>query len=270
MSLLRAYGWETRKLARQKRTWAGLAAAFLYALAFVLALSLKNNAGIPPDIPLAKQVTETAVVLPLALLSFATFFGAPVISALVAGDIVSSEDANNTLKMILTRSTTRTTIYWAKVLAASTYGVALMTVLFATSIVGSLAAWGVHGVTLLDGRHIGGGHALGLDVLAYLTYLLPLAVLIGVAVFLSTVTRNSAAAIVGTVIFSLAFQGIAVLPGIKQARDWLFPKQFEAWESLFGHTGDSIGRAALICAAYALIPLVAGWIVFARRDVAGA
>jgi ABC-type transport system involved in multi-copper enzyme maturation permease subunit len=79
-----------------------------YALALVLTLSLKKNAGIPPDIPLAKQVTETGVVLPLALLAFATFFGAPVISSLVAGDIVSSEDANNTLKMILTRSTTRT------------------------------------------------------------------------------------------------------------------------------------------------------------------
>ena len=270
MSLLRAYGWETRKLGRQKRTWWGLGAAVVYALAFVLTLSLKKHAGIPPDIPLAKQVTQTAVVLPLALLAFATFFGAPVISSLVAGDIVSSEDANNTLKMILTRSTTRSTIYWAKTLAAATYGIALMAVLFATSIIGSLIAWGLHGVTLLNGDHIGGGHALALDLLAYATYLLPLAVLVGLAVFLSTVTRNSAAAIVGTVIFSLAWQGIAVLPGIKQAKNWLLPKQFQAWESLFGQTGESIGRAALMCAIYALVPLLLGWAVFLRRDVAGA
>jgi ABC-2 type transport system permease protein len=209
-------------------------------------------------------------VLPLALLAFATFFGAPVISALVAGDIVSSEDSNNTLKMILTRSTTRSTIYWAKTLAAATYGVALMTVLFATSVIGSLIAWGLHGATLLDGRHVGGGHALGLDIAAFAAYLLPLAVLIGVAVFLSTVTRNSAAAIVGTVIFSLAFQGIAALPGVKQAKNWLLPKQFEAWEALFGKSGESIGRAALICTIYTLVPLLVGWLVFKRRDVAGA
>src|SRR6476619_3206310 len=57
MSLLRAYGWEMRKLARQKRTWAGLGAAMLYALAFVIALSVKKHAGIPPDIPLARYVT---------------------------------------------------------------------------------------------------------------------------------------------------------------------------------------------------------------------
>jgi ABC-2 type transport system permease protein len=270
MSLLRAYGWETRKLIRQKRTWWGLGAAVVYALAFVLTLALKKHAGIPPDIPLAKQVTRTGVVLPLALLAFATFFGAPVISALVAGDIVSSEDANNTLKMILTRSTPRSTIYWAKTLAAATYGVALMAALFATSMIGSLIAWGLRGATLLNGRHVGGDHALWLDVLAYAAYLLPLAVLIGVAVFLSTVTRNSAAAIVGTVIFSLAWQGVAVLPGIKTAKNWLFPKQFEAWEALYGKTGESIGRAALMCAVYALIPLLVGWAVFLRRDVAGA
>lgn len=270
MSLARAYLWETRKLIRQRRTWSGLGAAIVYGLAFVLALALKKNAGIPPDIPLAKQVTRTAIVLPLALLAFATFFGAPVISALVAGDIVSAEDSNNTLKMILTRSTTRSTIYWAKTLAAATYGIALMTVLFATSILGSLAAWGLSGVTLLNGRHVSGAHAVWLDLLAYATYLLPLAVLIGVAVFLSTVTRNSAAAIVGTVIFSLAFQGIAALPGVSQAKNWLLPKQFEAWEALFGQTGDSIARAALMCALYTLAPLLAGWVVFARRDVAGA
>ena len=193
-----------------------------------------------------------------------------MITALVAGDIVSSEDANNTLKMILTRSTTRSTIYWAKTLAAATYAVALLAVLFATAIIGSLLAWGTargHPPRRYAHR---GGHALGLALLAYATYLLPLAVLVGVAVFLSTVTRNSAAAIVGTVIFSLAFQGVAALPGIKQADNWLLPKQFQAWEALFGQAGESIGRAALMCALYTLVPLLVGWAVFARRDVAGA
>jgi ABC-2 type transport system permease protein len=270
VSLLRTYGWELRKLARQKRTWAGLGAAMLYALAFVLALSLKKHAGIPPDIPLASQVTRSGIVLPLALLAFATFFGAPVISALVAGDIVATEDANNTLKMILTRSTGRGTIYAAKALAAGTYGVALIAVMFLTSIVGSIASWGLRGVTLLDGRPASAGHALALDALAYAAYLIPLAVLIAVAFFLSTATRNSAAAIVGTVIFALAFQGVAALPGLEGAKPYLLPQQFDAWQSLFGESGVSIGRAAWTCALYAVIPLTAGWMIFARRDVAGA
>ena len=152
MSLLRAYGWELRKLVRQKRTFAGLLAAVLYALAFVIALSVKKHAGIPPDIPLAKQVTKTAVVLPLALLAFATFFGAPVISSLVAGDIVASEDSNNTLKTILTRSPAAARSTARKHRrgdlrrrpdrdAARRLGCRLNTI-----------AWGLHGVQLLDGR----------------------------------------------------------------------------------------------------------------------
>jgi ABC-2 type transport system permease protein len=267
--VLRIYGWETRKLARQKRTWAGLGAAVLYALAFVLALSLKKHAGIPPDIPLARQLTHSGVVLPLALLAFATFFGAPVISALVAGDIVAAEDANNTLKMILTRSTGRGPIYAAKALAAATYGIALIVAMFLTSIVGSVLSWGLHGVTLLDGRPTTAGHALALVALAYAAYLLPLAVLVAVAFFLSTATRNSAAAIVGTVIFALAFQGAAALPGLGAAKPYLLPQQFDAWQALFGQSGVSIARAAWMCALYTFVPLVAGWAIFARRDVAG-
>jgi len=91
-----------------------------------------------------------------------------------------------------------------------------------------------------------------------------------VAFFLSTVTRNSAAAIVGTVIFALAFQGIAALPGLHGAKPYLLPQQFDAWEALYGKAGVSIARAAWTCALYSLVPLVAGWFVFSRRDVAGA
>jgi len=37
---------------------------------------------------------------------------------------------------------------------------------------------------------------------------------------------------------------------------------------IFGGAG-SIPRAALVCAVYAAIPTVAGWLIFRRRDIAG-
>jgi ABC-2 type transport system permease protein len=80
----------------------------------------------------------------------------------------------------------------------------------------------------------------------------------------------SAAAIVGTVVLALAFQGIAALPGLEGAKPYLLPQQFDAWDALFGQTGVSIGRAACTCALYTLVPLAAGWASFARRDAAGA
>ena len=74
----------------------------------------------------------------------------------------------------------------------------------------------------------------------------------------------------GTVIFALAFQGIAALPGLEGAKPYPLPQQFDAWEALFGQTGVSMGRAGWTCALHTLVPLAAGWAIFARRDVAGA
>jgi hypothetical protein len=99
-----------------------------------------------------------------------------------------------------------------------------------------------------------------------LVYLLPVAVLVAFAFFLSTVTRNAAASIVGTVIFSLAFQGIAALPGLGAVKPYLLPEQFTAWQSLFGESG-SIARAAVVCSLGAVALLLAGWAVFRRRDM---
>jgi ABC-2 type transport system permease protein len=143
-------------------------------------------------------------------------------------------------------------------------------VLFGVAAIGSTVSWGLHDATLLDGNVVSGSHGIGLAALAYVVYLLPLTVLVAFAFFLSTVTRNSAAAIVGTVIFGLAFQGLAALPVLRGAKPYLLPQQFDAWQRLFGEHGLSIARAAVICGLYTAVLLVTGWAVFRRRDVAGA
>ena len=69
-----------------------------------------------------------------------------------------------------------------------------------------------------------------------------------VAFFLSTVTRNSAASIVGTVIFALGVRGGGRAARLGGAKPYLLPAQSQAWESLFGKSGESIGRAVWVCA----------------------
>ena len=139
------------------------------------------------------------------------------------------------------------------------------------SLVGALLSWGFHPVRTTGGATVAAGHALGLVVAAYAVYLLPVLVIASFAFFLSTVTRNSAAALVGALLFALGFQLVAALPGIGSVKHYLLPAQFNAWESLFGRgDGDAlIARAAWTCALYAGIPLLAGWLYFRRRDVAG-
>ena len=272
MKTLGVYRWEVRKLAAQRRTYAGLIAAAIYALSFVIVLTVKKHNTLPSDVPLGSQIRRSGLALPPVLLVFASIFGAPLVTALVAGDIVAAEDSNRTLKTIFTRSTGRGSIYAGKALAAASYVVAVLAVTGAVALVGALLSWGFHPVKGETGVTIAGGHALGLVVAAYGVYLLPVLVIASFAFFLSTVTRNSAAAVIGALLFALAFQLLAALPGIGSVKHYLLPEQFNAWESLFGRgDGDSlIPRAAWTCALYAGVPLLLGWAYFRRRDVAGA
>ena len=96
------YRWEVAKLLAQKRTYLGLGAAMLVPLAFVVVLLL--HSGGPNDIPLGRYIRDTGLATPFVVLFFMSIWGFPLITALVAGDIVASESQNGTLKTILTRS----------------------------------------------------------------------------------------------------------------------------------------------------------------------
>jgi ABC-2 type transport system permease protein len=88
---------------------------------------------------------------------------------------------------------------------------------------------------------------------------------------LSAVTRNSAAAVVGTLMISLLFQLIGVLPGTGAIRPYLLSTQFNAWQGLLRTPIDwsPIIRAAWVCALYGIPAILAAFLVFLRRDVAG-
>ena len=71
--------------------------------------------------PFGHYVRETGLAIPLVCLAFGSIWLIPLITALVAGDIVANEDSNGTLKTILTRSVERWQMFAGKALAASTY-----------------------------------------------------------------------------------------------------------------------------------------------------
>ena len=88
--LLTVYRWELRKLRSQKRTYLGLGAAAFVPCIFVVAL-LAHGGG-PDDLPFGRYVTTTGLAVPLVLLVFGAFWLFPLITALVAGDIVAAEE----------------------------------------------------------------------------------------------------------------------------------------------------------------------------------
>src|SRR5436305_11250190 len=102
------YRWELRKLVSLKRTYLGLGFAALMPLIFVIAVAARNHP--PRDIPFGRYALDSGLAVPLVVLTFGSYWLFPLITALVAGDIVASEDQHGTLKTILTRSVERAQI----------------------------------------------------------------------------------------------------------------------------------------------------------------
>src|SRR5438270_11276184 len=116
------YRWELTKLRYQKRTYLGLGAAALVPILFVVAIHFRHDRR-GGDFAFSSYLTRSGLAVPLVILLFGAIWMFPLITALVAGDIVASEDHNGTLKTILTRSLERWQIFAGKMLAALTYAI---------------------------------------------------------------------------------------------------------------------------------------------------
>ena len=84
-------------------------------------------------------------------------------------------------------------------------------------------------------------------------YLIPLLAVTAFGVLLSTTTRNSAAAVVGTVGFVILLFIVAQIPGLEGIKPYLLTEQYENWHGLLRTPTDwaPIGHSAWVCALYA-------------------
>ena len=195
------------------------------------------------------------------MLLFGSVWFFPLITALVAGDIVADEDRNGTLKTILTRSVERqprvhrqgacrgelcdrgdrrspASWHWRR----------------RASCPASSRSRACPAPRLSRARP---------RLVAASLARLPAAdmAVASIGLLFSTVFRNSAAAIVGTLMFSLLLQLVAILPGLGGLQPYLLSTQFQAWQGLLrdpGRLGPDSARA-WVCALYAVPALVVAW-----------
>jgi ABC-2 type transport system permease protein len=266
---LTVYRWELRKLRAQKRTYLGLGAAVLVPVAFSVAVAIQPSG--PTEVPFGSYVKDTGLAFPLVTLLFGSIWFYPLIAALVSGDIVANEDNNGTLKTILTRSVERSQIFFGKVLAAFSYSIFAILLSGTVATVAGVLVSGFNPIPTLSGTTVTAGHGLALVAASLGVYLMPVLAISSFALLLSTVFRNSAAAVVGTLMFSLLLQLVVIIPGLEGLQPYLLSTQFNSWQGLLRTPADwePIIRAAWVSAAYAIPSLVIALTVFVRRDVAG-
>ena len=264
------YRWELFKLRYQKRTYLGLGAAAIVPILFVVAVHFRHNRH-GGDFAFSSYLTKSGLAVPLVILLFGAIWMFPLITALVAGDIFASEDHNGTLKTILTRSLERWQIFTGKWLAATTYAIVAILLNGTVAVIAGSIQSGFNPLQSLSGTIVSAPKALELVYVSLLVYLIPILTIVAIGLLLSTVTRNSAAAVVGTLMVSLLFQLLGILPGLGGLQPYLLSTQFNAWQGLLRTPIDwePIIRAAWVCALYGIPSLAAAYLVFLRRDVAG-
>jgi ABC-2 type transport system permease protein len=264
------YRWELTKLRFQKRTYLGLGAAAIVPVIFVIAVGLRGGPRHGGDFAFASYLNKSGLAFPLVILLFGAVWMFPLITALVAGDIIASEDHNDTLKTIFTRSLERWQIFTGKLLVAATYAIAAIFINGTVAVVAGSIQSGFNSLQSLSGTLISAPKALELVYISLLVYLLPIATIVCIGLMLSSLTRNSAAAVVGTLMVSLLFQLIGILPGLTGVQPYLLSTQFNAWQGFLRTPIDwaPIIRAAWVCAMYGIPALAAAFLVFLRRDVA--
>jgi ABC-2 type transport system permease protein len=264
------YRWELTKLRYQKRTYLGLGASAIVPILFVVAIHFRHH-GDHADFAFASYLDRSGLAVPLVILLFGAVWMFPLITALVAGDIFASEDHNGTLKTVLTRSLERHQIFFGKALTAATYAVVAILLDGTIAVIAGTIQSGFHSLQSLSGTIVSAPKSLELVYVSLLVYLIPILTIVAIGLMLSTVTRHSAAAVVGTLMISLLFQLIGILPGMGGTQPYLLSTQFQAWQGFLRTPTDwaPIIRAVWVCAMYGIPALAASYIVFLRRDVAG-
>jgi ABC-2 type transport system permease protein len=270
-STLTVTRWELRKLLSQKRTFLGLGIAIVFPVIFVVAVGLHHHHPHEGGNVFFSEVTQSGLATPVLTLFLESALLLPVAASLVAGDVIAAEDGNGTLKTILTRSVDRGQVFAAKAITAGIYAVIATCLSALVATVLGIASWGFNDVVTFSGTVVSAPRGLLLVAAAYGVYLIPLLAVSSIGVLLSTVTRNSAASVVGTLGLTLLLALISQIPGLEGSQPYLLPTEFSSWHGLLRTPTDwaPIAHSAWVCALYAIPSLIAAYLVFLRRDVTG-
>jgi ABC-2 type transport system permease protein len=264
-----ALRWETRKLRAQHRAKAVLLGAILGPIPVVFIIHGQSRP--PKDTLFGRFATDNGYALALLILGFAAQWVLPLLTAIVAGDVFASEDQHGTWKTVLTRSTSRAKLFWAKTVTACGFAVLVLVLLAASTTISSLLIVGHQPLTGLSGQTIAPGAALQLVATSWAATLPAMLGFTCLAILLSVWSRNPAVGIATPVVIGMVMQLVGSLGGIEAIRPLLLTTSFEAWHGLFTappFTGP-LAEGVLVCALWSIVSLAAAFALLRRRDITG-
>lgn len=259
------------ELAKLRAQWRmRLAVAAVLAGPPLATVVLQAQTGLPTDTLYGRWVQEIGLAVPLVFLGSVGLFGAPVLAALVAGDILSSEDAHGTWATLLTRSRTTAQVVLGKAVVAVGATVVLLLLLAVSCILSGVLIVGSQPLIGLTGQPLSFGRGLALVGLSWLSALPTALALTATALLLGGLTRNSVVGVGGPLLLALVLHVTSLLGSLGGARPLLLVPGLDAWHGLLvaDRTVTPILTSTLVAIVWAVACTAVLVQVLRQRDLA--
>lgn len=210
----------------------------------------------------------------------------PLLVALVAGDMISGEAAQGTLRLLLTKPISRSTLILAKFTASGIYTIALLLWMAVWALGISMLVFGVDDMLIL--KSDSASQIIASDVMwrylaAFVFAAVALLTVSALSFFLSLFAENSIGPIMATMSIIIVFTILNTLdlPIFSSLKPFLFTSHMLGWKGFFDVTVNEnneqiVGsidniRAVLYSAGILLLHiagfLVASIVIFRRKDI---
>jgi len=231
------------KIAAKPRSYIGIAAITLIVGIILFAMRMDGiNFISMVTRPFEQSLSFEGNILNGNLIAFVILqmliIHVPLLVALVTGDLVSGEGAMGTIRLLLTKPISRTSILFSKYLAGCAYTfVILIWLMFMALVVGKmmfgtgdLMVLNSDGLIVLQEQDLGWRFASGFS-LAFLSLIM----IATLSLTLSCFSENSIGPIVSTMAIIILFTIIGALdvPALQNIQPYLFTNHMVAWRDFF-------------------------------------
>jgi ABC-2 type transport system permease protein len=198
----------------------------------------------------------------------------PLLIALVTGDLISGEGAMGTIRMLLTKPISRTSIFFSKYLAGCIYTFIILIWIGFLALVVSRFLFGTGDLMVLRGDGLlilQGDDTTWRFLSAFAIAFLGLMMICTLSITLSCFSENSIGPIVTTMAIVILFTIIGALdvPILDYVRPWLFTTHMGTWHNFFDAKlpVKDVLHSALILIAQIIVLLVIAVSKFNRKDI---
>jgi ABC-2 type transport system permease protein len=198
----------------------------------------------------------------------------PLLIALVAGDVLAGEANMGTIRMLLTKPISRTTIIMSKFMATIIYTLLLLVWMALLSLLVSIALFGTDDLIIFKSDKVillREATVLWRFAGAFVYAAIGMTVVTSLAILLSVFAENAIGPIVGTMSIIILFTILSGLdlPFFNAVKPLLFTRHMLAWKGFFNEPVNyaSVLQSALILVGHIAIFMGLAIYSFNRKDI---